>query len=269
MFTRNNYILSHSAKGTSWKTHKYIKVENGKYFYPADYKGGRHISDKNKQDIIESKEPAGWENKFYSEFESNLKRIGKELSPAEIQEMLLFGKNSDGSKYDNFQVALAEMAGIDADKIDPQSLNLMRYKVVEHYRQKFKKEKGEDINNNDDKESTNKSKKKEEGSTTKSSSSSTKKKSSSKKKSKSKSKESSSTKKSITKTSTEPKPTTKRKTVTNKTGTAYNPDNKGRKKKYITNKNGSYYSPKSVHHSAIIVPKYEIGPVDFNPRHIF
>lgn len=27
------YILSHSAKGTTWKKHKYIKKENGRYVY--------------------------------------------------------------------------------------------------------------------------------------------------------------------------------------------------------------------------------------------
>lgn len=134
-------FLAHSAKGTTWEKHNYIKVENGKYYYPDDYEGGRHLP-KDKQEGVESSmEPAGWESKFYPEFEANLKRIGGKLDPKQIQEMLMFGKNSDGTSYDNFAVALAEMAGIDADKIDPKSLNLMRYKVVEHYRQEFEKEK--------------------------------------------------------------------------------------------------------------------------------
>lgn len=35
--------LSHSAKGSSWKKHKYVKVVDGKYFYPPSYEGGRTI----------------------------------------------------------------------------------------------------------------------------------------------------------------------------------------------------------------------------------
>lgn len=135
----------HSALGTTWEKHDYIKVQDGKYYYPDDYKGGRHLpkGDNDYSELIKSSEgePSNWEAKFYSEFEQNLKRIGGKLDPREIQELLLFGKNKDGSGYDNFAVALAEHAGIDSDKIDPAVLNRMRYKVVEHYRQQFLKEK--------------------------------------------------------------------------------------------------------------------------------
>lgn len=47
--TRPNYkyfrksYLEHSAKGTTWETHKYIKRLNGTYYYPDSYKGGRHL----------------------------------------------------------------------------------------------------------------------------------------------------------------------------------------------------------------------------------
>lgn len=36
--------LSHSAKGSTWDEHKYVKVVNGLYYYPDSYEGGRHIS---------------------------------------------------------------------------------------------------------------------------------------------------------------------------------------------------------------------------------
>lgn len=42
------YYISHSAKGSTWKKHKYIKIANGLYFYPDDYIGGRHIGNKKK-----------------------------------------------------------------------------------------------------------------------------------------------------------------------------------------------------------------------------
>lgn len=133
--------LKHSAKGSTWEKHDYIKVEDGKYYYPDDYEGGRHLPKGDKDDSTTSPgEPSGWENQFYKEWESNLNRIGQNLDPKQVQEMLLFGKNSDGSTYDNFYVALTEM-GIDADKIDPNTLNKMRYKVVEHYKKEFEQEK--------------------------------------------------------------------------------------------------------------------------------
>lgn len=36
-------FLQHSAKGSSWKKHKYIKRVDGTYFYPKNYEGGRHL----------------------------------------------------------------------------------------------------------------------------------------------------------------------------------------------------------------------------------
>lgn len=41
---RGQSVLVHSAKGSTWEKHKYVKVANGIYYYPDDYKGGRHIS---------------------------------------------------------------------------------------------------------------------------------------------------------------------------------------------------------------------------------
>lgn len=34
--------LQHSAKGSTWKNHKYIKKVDGTYYYPKGYKGGKH-----------------------------------------------------------------------------------------------------------------------------------------------------------------------------------------------------------------------------------
>lgn len=129
-----------SAKGTTWSNHKYIKVENGKYFYPDSYEGGRH-AETNEQ-TVESKEPTGWDSKLFSSFESQLKGVNGKLDPKAVQNMLLFGKDENGKAYDNFRVAL-EKAGINTKDIDDNSLNLMRYKVVEHYKKEFSKEKGE------------------------------------------------------------------------------------------------------------------------------
>lgn len=37
------FVLKHSAKGSTWEKHKYIKRLNGTYYYPNNYEGGRHI----------------------------------------------------------------------------------------------------------------------------------------------------------------------------------------------------------------------------------
>lgn len=42
-------FLRHSAKGSTWKEHKYIKKIDGAYYYPDSYEGGRHLSDKEKE----------------------------------------------------------------------------------------------------------------------------------------------------------------------------------------------------------------------------
>ena len=47
-------LLCHSAKGTTWKEHKYIKRLNGTYYYPDSYEGGRHLSDSSNTDDISS-----------------------------------------------------------------------------------------------------------------------------------------------------------------------------------------------------------------------
>lgn len=42
--------LEHSAKGSTWEEHKYIKRVDGTYYYPDSYEGGRHLSDLDKSE---------------------------------------------------------------------------------------------------------------------------------------------------------------------------------------------------------------------------
>lgn len=55
---RNQKILHHSAKGSTWEEHKYIKRIDGTYYYPDSYEGGRHLPDgeKSSSDIKETEE---------------------------------------------------------------------------------------------------------------------------------------------------------------------------------------------------------------------
>lgn len=42
---KNRDVLVHSAKGSTWDKHKYVKVIDGVYYYPEGYSKGRTISD--------------------------------------------------------------------------------------------------------------------------------------------------------------------------------------------------------------------------------
>lgn len=48
-YPRNDYrsYIQHSAKGTTWGKHKYIKKVNDRYFYPEDLKSGRSTTTRN------------------------------------------------------------------------------------------------------------------------------------------------------------------------------------------------------------------------------
>lgn len=47
-FCINTNHLNHSAKGSTWEEHKYIKRIDGTYYYPDNYEGGRHLPNDNK-----------------------------------------------------------------------------------------------------------------------------------------------------------------------------------------------------------------------------
>lgn len=46
-------IISHSAKGSEWEKHKYVKKIDGKYFYPDSYEGGRHVGTEKSKALFE------------------------------------------------------------------------------------------------------------------------------------------------------------------------------------------------------------------------
>lgn len=47
-FYGTGIFLLHSAKGSTWEDHKYIKRIDGTYYYPDSYEGGRHLPDGEK-----------------------------------------------------------------------------------------------------------------------------------------------------------------------------------------------------------------------------
>lgn len=48
------YAISHSAKGSTWEKHKYVKVIDGVYYYPNTYDKGRKIESLLKKSKLKS-----------------------------------------------------------------------------------------------------------------------------------------------------------------------------------------------------------------------
>ncbi len=57
-FRGSQLVAVHSAEGSSWKKHQYIKRKDGVYYYPDSYEGGRHLPDGEKADESESDKQA-------------------------------------------------------------------------------------------------------------------------------------------------------------------------------------------------------------------
>ncbi len=79
--------LAHSAKGSTWEDHKYIKRKNGTYYYPKSYKGGRHLPDGEEPD---SKTSGGSESdeeeKKESEVDENEETKDEEMNESDEEQ---------------------------------------------------------------------------------------------------------------------------------------------------------------------------------------
>lgn len=127
----NGQYLSHSAKGSTWKEHKYIKRIDGTYYYPDSYEDGRHLPKK--------KEEAGgggseekledWEKTLYEDIDNTLKRNPGLFDPKNI---------TNDEEFQDFKLTLGEFAGIDADELSSEEIERMRKKVYDHYNKEEK-----------------------------------------------------------------------------------------------------------------------------------
>ena len=129
--------LIHSAKGSTWNDHKYIKRIDGTYYYPDSYEGGRHLpkgsSDSGDKDDKEkesknSKDSGGtglerWERMFYKDVASTLSR-----NPG-----LFDVKDLTDDDWQDFELTLAEFGGLDTDSMTKDEIEKLRKKVAEHY----------------------------------------------------------------------------------------------------------------------------------------
>lgn len=64
-----DYVLKHSAKGTTWDEHKYVKKVDGRYYYPEDMKNldDMHKVSAKEQDAIGEINDSNWNSGKYDE----------------------------------------------------------------------------------------------------------------------------------------------------------------------------------------------------------
>lgn len=100
-------LISHSAKGSEWENHKYIKKINGDYYYPSGYTNGRTVDSLKENQKDESED----------EYDPNV-----DLSDEDVENLALevirgnFGngqvrKDLLAGNYDKIQKRVNELMG--------------------------------------------------------------------------------------------------------------------------------------------------------------
>lgn len=115
-------FISHSAKGSEWEKHKYVKKLDGNYYYPDGYEGGRTISslkDKSEDKKEKKEDSDDWEKKFHEGMAKALK------DDPEL-------KGGDITRYD-FGAALFKFAGINEKDLSKEEIDKIQKRMVEYY----------------------------------------------------------------------------------------------------------------------------------------
>lgn len=115
--------LAHSAKGSEWKNHKYIKKSDGKYYYPDSYKGGRHINKAKWSGWLSSNKQNGTLPTEKDKKMTEAQKKSDELELKELKEMErtdTINKLSDltGMKEESFDklITIANTKGVNSDE---------------------------------------------------------------------------------------------------------------------------------------------------------
>lgn len=126
--------LQHSPKGTTWKDHKYIKKENGKYIYPNessfDIDKFNKETEKNKQEYLDAVNQKGefWDK--YRETKSQISQMSSIMDKYERENKSIMEKAmNDFSKGK----ILSFIKGVSKfiDNIIHEDLELQSKKLVE------------------------------------------------------------------------------------------------------------------------------------------
>lgn len=139
--------IKHSAKGSEWKKHKYIKKENGVYYYPISYKGGRHLvnsfkqidelHEKNKKESEllskgDEKKIQEYENKLITEFFNAENEADKKMAEAKI--------NSFSQKQEDANSELSQIKDVVKNAFDKvKDIVIGKEGKVTHYGMHTKK----------------------------------------------------------------------------------------------------------------------------------
>lgn len=129
------FYIAHSAEGSVWEKHKYLKRIDGKYYYPDSYEGGRHLSDLRKKTKRKPSMTEKEKSKSRGQLTSkgikrqnllNQERIKEDLSDSEVAKI---AKDIISGKYGNGNEARRKALGMSAEEYE-----IVRKKVNEMMR---------------------------------------------------------------------------------------------------------------------------------------
>lgn len=111
--------LEHSAKGSTWEDHKYIKRIDGTYYYPDNYSGGRHLPESDKD-----KKETSMEDNLFEKLKGS---AGDEL---------------DSQLRESFDKVLRDELGIDWTTLPKEEVDKMQRSLIDRLKavEKEKKE---------------------------------------------------------------------------------------------------------------------------------
>lgn len=142
--------LIHSAKGSSWKHPMYVKKEgtpgkleeDGKYYYPDSYKGGRHLP-KNGKD---NRATGEHKHDYPDDMEEWEKKVHDHLSGIIEKHPDLFKTGTDVAKGimdpNNFQAVKNTLKafGLPVEKMSDDEIKKLRRKIADAYDDKYQPE---------------------------------------------------------------------------------------------------------------------------------
>lgn len=144
-FRGRSQFLIHSAKGTTWEEHKYIKRLDGTYYYPDSYEGGRHLPDGDSSKERERNpdlELEDWEKTLYKKLQGfseseetkskyeDFKKMLNDFSKEDFDETKLSDK--DKERFKEFQKQITELSER-KEEISAEEMKRMIDKIKFHY----------------------------------------------------------------------------------------------------------------------------------------
>lgn len=163
--------LIHSQKGSEWKKHQYIKREgtsgkledNGKYYYPDSYEGGRHLPKGDsqrsgkKRSSDSSDKQEDWKKKVHGhlskiiEDHPNLFKNGTDVAAG-----IMDSKNFDAVKN------TLKAFGVNVDKMSDDEIKAYRKKIADYYDKNYEPKEEEKAPSTSSKKKKNTEEQKEE-----------------------------------------------------------------------------------------------------------